>query len=945
MILLLAFMGLSEADYRRKLEENFGLTMVKTASAIGKTGLSETYQTGLAELIYGGEAGAQWLKLAGQEEQLTKNQAAANEGFREGTSVTEEYTNQTDNATDALGELMGSMEVGAIKAWDAALEPMQGTFDNLAQSVRSAYPAIEEFFGALWSGDILGARDVFGGIGNALTTSILEAGSNSIAALQNLSWGDVGYVAGSLIGGALSAAIGTGEWLVGAVNNAIATASSRASWENLFGKLNDFGAGFMKAIDPSLQWLAVDAYSAFITIEKAAGPTIISIQTDFQQMEYTGAQCWNTLITGAGNFASTVLTYAVGAVDSLTGALALAADTAQGLPGASQVGQAASTINTATGGQAGNAGNFLGGTGLGLLGPAGMVLSDIGSMVHLQTATNQSNLAHALRTANVLSEMYNRPYNYEAALTREIIYNPDYTAQSLPPGTPVAPEAPPGFTPPAAPATPPTFVAPSSDFGKPVTGTTSTTSQTAATRENIDTSKYHSLVTSENTDAQKSNVAATTEATAATGKWGDSIRETGSKIRQEANDLLSSIDASVENAKIKTAGGQQVTSADFDYQRAYSTNMVGENKRIAGMEAENTKNRAELEAAQAAIRSASTGLADTLGLTNLAFAVATRAVESYTEATQKQTDASQSNTEANTQATVQAWDLIRTVAETIPEVDSYINGMVVSRWGAAQELLWNEVPLGASTYTGHIGPEYEVFREEEAKAGMFFPPTIRTGYDYGRMYQNYNQDLLNKYGGAYGYQDVMTVPVNADTQKAETDIKDLKSTAETGSQMPVNLVGADNAATIIDDLAQPRATTLTIMVRTVSVGGGGGGGGYGVSGAITDAYGQLQNWAVASPVGDITSSMGDITGTLADIPWLAGGGYVPEPTLAVIGDAPGGEWVMNQSQIGAMGRNGNISIDARFINNAPIYGVSDLEARLAKHADEIQQIINNTQWR
>src|SRR5690625_817423 len=43
-----------------------------------------------------------------------------------------------------------------------------------------------------------------------------------------------------------------------------------------------------------------------------------------------------------------------------------------------------------------------------------------------------------------------------------------------------------------------------------------------------------------------------------------------------------------------------------------------------------------------------------------------------------------------------------------------------------------------------------------------------------------------------------------------------------------------------------------------------------------------------------------ILGGLVGIPKLATGGFVSSPTIAMVGDAPGGEWVLNQQQMGAL---------------------------------------------
>ena len=53
----------------------------------------------------------------------------------------------------------------------------------------------------------------------------------------------------------------------------------------------------------------------------------------------------------------------------------------------------------------------------------------------------------------------------------------------------------------------------------------------------------------------------------------------------------------------------------------------------------------------------------------------------------------------------------------------------------------------------------------------------------------------------------------------------------------------------------------------------------------------------ASGFGAIFGKLSGLTGAL---PHFAQGGFIPSPQLAVVGDAPGGEWVLNQKQISAI---------------------------------------------
>ncbi len=77
--------------------------------------------------------------------------------------------------------------------------------------------------------------------------------------------------------------------------------------------------------------------------------------------------------------------------------------------------------------------------------------------------------------------------------------------------------------------------------------------------------------------------------------------------------------------------------------------------------------------------------------------------------------------------------------------------------------------------------------------------------------------------------------------------------------------------------------------------------------------------------------------SLGHIPSLATGAYVPSPTLALIGDAPGGEWVLNRSQMGALAGAGSGNGDIHIhMDNATIYGFQDFTAKVGRAMRDIR---------
>jgi len=143
------------------------------------------------------------------------------------------------------------------------------------------------------------------------------------------------------------------------------------------------------------------------------------------------------------------------------------------------------------------------------------------------------------------------------------------------------------------------------------------------------------------------------------------------------------------------------------------------------------------------------------------------------------------------------------------------------------------------------------------------------------------------------------------------------------------------AAIAAIDAAASQPVTKLVYVQEVSVGSSGGyGGGYNPYSGAYSGY-----------TGAFTPSTGGMSGGEYWLPTFASGDvYVPRPTLAVVGDRPGGEWIGGIDQ--AIARFGStttsqpqIRIDAPLNINAPVYGVDDLSAVLAAHKEGIMSAI------
>ncbi len=271
-------MGIDKAEMRKRMETDLYGTMVDVASALKSKGLSETQQTQVAELIFGGYASAHWLKLAGQGEELDRLTSISREGYQSGTSMSQEYQRQTDNLIDTLGEFKGALDVAAIKSFEAALEPAKNKIAEMAQWVRDATPAVKEFFEALWSGDWNKVNQELGGFkSKALDAFKVVAGAagvglvvKGLATIGPAALGVGKYFAIMAATAVYNLAMTAGGWAASAASAVAAQLAFVGAWAALLGPI----AGIVAGIGLVAAGLAAIGYSLnpskFTTFNKVA---------------------------------------------------------------------------------------------------------------------------------------------------------------------------------------------------------------------------------------------------------------------------------------------------------------------------------------------------------------------------------------------------------------------------------------------------------------------------------------------------------------------------------------------------------------------------------------------------------------------------------------------------------------------------------------------------
>ncbi|MFA5408151.1 MAG: phage tail tape measure protein, partial [Bacilli bacterium] len=192
------------------------------------------------------------------------------------------------------------------------------------------------------------------------------------------------------------------------------------------------------------------------------------------------------------------------------------------------------------------------------------------------------------------------------------------------------------------------------------------------------------------------------------------------------------------------------------------------------------------------------------------------------------------------------------------------------------------------------------------------------------------QKAMASVGGAVvgkDYTDFELTPT-IDTSAAESQLSSLKSQMSEEQKIPITVDDSQAMSAIAAiDAAAGAAVTKPVYVQ--QIGGYGGGGGYGepISSYWDNPY--------DSPFGNPYSfAEGDV--------------FVPEPTLAVVGDRPGGEWIGGIDQaierFGG-GSGGQVVINAPMTIQGNVYGVDDLNAYMDERDRQLEAKLSNARKR
>ena len=155
-------------------------------------------------------------------------------------------------------------------------------------------------------------------------------------------------------------------------------------------------------------------------------------------------------------------------------------------------------------------------------------------------------------------------------------------------------------------------------------------------------------------------------------------------------------------------------------------------------------------------------------------------------------------------------------------------------------------------------------------------------------------------------EEEITFPAVLDTSQADSQLEEFKGKATEEQQMPIQVDDSQALAAIAAiDAAASKPVVKQVIIQ--EVGGGGIPSGYGSGNVGESAWGTPLYTGVTFP----SYGTGDV--------------FVPVPTLAIVGDRPGGEWVGGIDQAKArFGGGGQIVVNYSSHISGPIYGVDDL---------------------
>ncbi len=165
--------------------------------------------------------------------------------------------------------------------------------------------------------------------------------------------------------------------------------------------------------------------------------------------------------------------------------------------------------------------------------------------------------------------------------------------------------------------------------------------------------------------------------------------------------------------------------------------------------------------------------------------------------------------------------------------------------------------------------------------------------------------------------------VQLDTTEAKGSLTEIVEETKKERKMPLDINDIQAKAAIAGiDAAASRPVTKIVYVQEVSSGGG-----------YSDYYDPYTG-SYGGYTGDFTAETGGYSGGTYWLPtYGVGDVFVPEPTLAIVGDRPGGEWIGGIDQ--AVARFGGKAAAGQnvVVNYSPVINGASLSA------DELSQLL------
>jgi len=191
------------------------------------------------------------------------------------------------------------------------------------------------------------------------------------------------------------------------------------------------------------------------------------------------------------------------------------------------------------------------------------------------------------------------------------------------------------------------------------------------------------------------------------------------------------------------------------------------------------------------------------------------------------------------------------------------------------------------------------------------------------------QKAMASVGGAVlgkDYTDFQLSP-SLDTSAAESQWSSFQAKLTEEQKIPIN-VDDSQAMSAIAAINAAASAPVTKPVYVQQIGGYGGGGGFG-----GDTGSDWWSNPYGSPYYLPSYAEGDV--------------FVPEPTLAVVGDRPGGEWIggIDQAIERFGGGSGQVVINAPVTIQGNVYGISDLDAYMDERDRQLQAKLSNARNR